>query len=64
MTTTWQHDGHAYTLVSGDFRCRVWRSMGTWQAIVSRRGDEAVAYQFDTLDEAKAWCEKLLTERR
>ncbi len=68
MTTnpTWTHDptDDAYTLISGDIRCRVWRALGSWQAIVSQHGDATAAYNFLTVEEACAWCERLVTERR
>ena len=63
MTTppTWTHDAgdNAYTLHSGDNRCRVWyTSMGNWAAIISRRGDATAAYNFATAEAAQTWCEK------
>ena len=62
----WQHDttDHAYTLITGDMRCRVWHTLGNWQAILSQRGDATAAYNFKTAEEAKTWCEKLVGERR
>jgi hypothetical protein len=62
----WQPDpaGEAYTLISGDIRCRIWRTMGTWNAIVSQRGDATAAYKFETADAARRWCEKLIEERK
>jgi hypothetical protein len=62
----WEPDPgrEAYTLIAGDIRCRVWRTMGTWDAIVSQRGDATAAYKFETADAARAWCEKLLEERQ
>ncbi len=68
MTTPppWEPDeaGDAYTLSSGDIRCRIWRTMGTWQALVSQRGDATAAYQFATVEAAQAWCEGIIAERR
>ncbi len=58
------HTDHAYTLITGDIRCRVWRTLGNWQAILSQRGDATAAYNFKTAEEAKTWCEKLVAERR
>ncbi len=62
----WQHDAtdDAYMLSSDDIRCRVWRTRGSWQAIVSQRGDATAAYNFPTAEEACAWCERLVVEGR
>jgi hypothetical protein len=66
----WQPDpaGEAYTLISGDIRCRVWRrpegTRGSWNAIVSQRADATAAYKFETADAAQAWCEAIMGERR
>jgi hypothetical protein len=65
-TPHWQPDaaGDAYTLIAGDIRCRVWHTQGSWNAIVSQRGDATAAYKFETADEARRWCERLIVERR
>jgi hypothetical protein len=55
--------GEAYTLIAGDIRCRVWRTLGTWNAIVSQRGDATAAYKFDTAEAAQAWCEQQVAGR-
>jgi hypothetical protein len=62
----WQPDpaGEAYTLISGDIRCRVWHMLGTWNAIVNQRGDATAAYAFETAEAAQAWCETIMGERR
>ncbi len=57
----WTHDptDNAYTLHSGDNRCRVWQHIsGSWAALVSRRGEATAAYTFETAEAAMAWCEK------
>ena len=69
MTTsgaTWVHDpaDNAYTLIQGDIRCRVWHTRDSWNAILSHRGDATAAYSFNTAEEAQAWCERLVTERK
>ena len=66
ISSSWQHDptDDAYTLISDDVRCRVWRTLSTWQAIVSRRGDATAAYNFKTVQDACAWCERLMAERK
>jgi hypothetical protein len=56
--------GDAYTLIAGDLRCRVWRTPGSWSAIVSQRGDATAAYKFETADAARAWCEEIIKERQ
>jgi hypothetical protein len=38
--------------------------MGTWQAIVSYRGDATAAYNFATVEDACAWCERLMADRK
>ena len=62
----WQHDttDQAYILISGDIRCRVWHTRGSWQAIVSQRGDATAAYNFPTAEDACTWCERLVAERK
>ncbi len=68
MTTppTWTREpaGWAYTLHSGDNRCRVWRTGETWSAIVSQQGSTASGYNFQTAEEAKAWCEVRIAEQK
>ncbi len=61
----WKHDASndAYTLSSGDVRCRVWRTLGSWQAIVSHRGDATTGSNFATVVAACAWCEQRVAER-
>ena len=69
MTTppTWTRDpaGWAYTLHSGDNRCRVWRtSHDRWAAVISQRDASTAASNFQTVEEAKAWCEKRIAEQK
>ncbi len=69
MTTppTWTYDAsdNAYTLISGNVRCRVWyTSMGNWAAVTSDRGMTSAAYSFATADEAKAWCEQQMAKEQ
>lgn len=56
---TWTHDvtGEVYTLIRADIRCRVWRTMDTWHALLSQRGDATDACNFKTAEEACARCE-------
>ncbi len=64
---TWVYDPptQAYRLIAGMYRCTVRRmTSGQWLAVVSRQGQGADAYSFDTLVEAQAWCEAQLAERR
>ncbi len=49
---------------AGCASARVWRTLGTWQAILSRRGDATAAYNFKTVEDACAWCERLMAERK
>ncbi len=65
-TPTWTPDetGQVYTLISADIRCRVWRTRDAWNAILSQRGDATAAYNFTTVAEACAWCERLVAERQ
>ncbi len=61
--TTWTYEpgGWAYTLVSGDYHCRVWRERpGTWHAIVLDHATSSGAHDFSTAEEAQAWCEEQL----
>jgi hypothetical protein len=62
----WQPDltDDAYTLISGEIRCRVWRMRGSWNAVVSQRGDATAAYDFETAEAAQAWCEAIMGERQ
>ncbi len=64
----WVHDpaDQAATLIQGDTRCRVWYTPTTesWAALISVQGDATAAYSFPTPEEAKAWCEAQLAERR
>ncbi len=56
----WTHNpaDNAYTLMRGDIRCRVWQTtLGNWGAAINRRGVATAAYNFETADEAKTWCE-------
>ncbi len=67
MTTkpTWTHGDDAYTLISGDIRCRVWRTtLGNWGAAISRRGVATAAYNFETPEAAKTWCEHQVAQAR
>ncbi len=55
----------AATLIQGEVRCRVWRTAGgTWAALISVRGDATAAYSFPTREQAQAWCEAQIAERR
>ena len=65
-TPAWTPDetGQVYTLISADIRCRVWRTGDAWNAILSQRGDATAAYNFTTVAEACAWCERLVAERQ
>jgi len=60
----WKHDAanNAYMLAKGDFRCRVWRVLGAWQAIVSYRGEAITGYNFATAEGAVGWCEIQMAE--
>jgi hypothetical protein len=63
----WEYDARTqvYRLVSGSYRCTVRRMTGgQWLAVISWQGQGADAYSFDTPDEAQAWCEAQLAERR
>ena len=63
----WHEDAadQAATLIQGDVRCRVWRTTAaTWAALISVHGDATAAYSFPTRQEAQAWCEAQLAERR
>jgi hypothetical protein len=67
MTTasTWTHDtgANAYTLIQGEYRCHVWRTrFDTWAAAVNYRGTSSASYNFETAEEAKAWCEQQVTK--
>jgi hypothetical protein len=64
MTTppAWTHDAgdNAYTLISDNVRCRVWyTSLDTWAAaFFMHYGTSRAVYGFNTIEEAKAWCEQ------
>ncbi len=62
----WKFDAanYAYTLVTGDIRCRVWPMLGDWQAIVSCRGEATSGYNFPTAEAACAWCEAQVGKQR
>ena len=63
----WGYDAveQAATLIAGDGRCRVWRTAAdTWAALISLHGDATAAYSSAPRQEAQAWCEQQLTERR
>ncbi len=67
MTTppVWTREpaGWAYTLHSGDVRCRVWRTThDSWAAVINQRDDSTAAYNFKTAEEAMAWCEAHVKE--
>ena len=67
MTTApaWTHDtgDNAYTLLTGDSRCRVWfTSLDTWAAACMHHGTSRAVYGFKTTEEAKAWCEQQVTK--
>ena len=64
--TDWNHDttNDAYTLSSVDIRCRVWRMLGSWNAILSHRGDATAGYNFKTVEDACTWCEAQIAERK
>ncbi len=62
---TWTHDAgdNAYTLLTGDGRCRVWfTSLDTWAAAFMYRGTSSAAYNFKTAEDAKVWCEQQVTK--
>ena len=65
-TPQWVPDpgSQAYTLINGDFRCRVWPAFVTWSALVRHRGVTTTALDFNTIDEACAWCEARVAERQ
>ncbi len=62
----WKLDAgnNAYTLAQGDIRCRVWRMLGAWQAIVSCRGEAVNGYNFSSVEAACAWCEAQVNAQR
>ncbi len=63
----WGYDAveQAATLIAGDVRCRVWRTAADrWAALISLHGDATAAYSCATRQEAQAWCEQQLMERR
>ena len=54
---------HAATLIAEPYRCRVWyTTLGNWAAVISHHGIATAAYNFPTLEEAKAWCEAQVTD--
>ena len=61
----WKQDAinDAYPLSSGDSRCRVWRMLGAWQAIVSHCGEATTGYNFKTVEDACAWCEAQIADQ-
>ncbi len=62
---TWTHDAgdNAYTLIRGEYRCRVWCTrFETWAAAFRYRGTSSASYNFTTVEEAKAWCEGQVTK--
>jgi hypothetical protein len=64
---TWTHDltDNASTLIAGDVRCRVWLvTLGTGAAVVIHHGISTAAYNFVTLEDAKAWCAAQVGGRR
>ncbi len=65
-TPEWTQEppGWAYTLINSGIRGRVWHRMGKWEAIVSEHGGYLSAGDFRTAEEAKAWCEERIAERR
>ena len=63
----WNHDAtnDTYTLISGDIRCWVWCSRGIrWNANVSQHGDVLTVYKLRTVEDAKAWCEAQIAQRK
>ncbi len=63
----WHYDPteKTYTLIVGEFRCRVWHStIGGWAAVVSRAGRDIASYNFVAHTEAKAWCELQMAAQR
>ncbi len=63
----WVHDPaeQAATLIQGEVRCRVWQTAsGSWATLISVHGDATAAYSFATREQAQAWCEAQLAERR
>ena len=61
----WDYDARtqAYRLVRGSYRCTVRRTAtAQWLAVISRAGQGADAYSFDTQADAQAWCEARVAE--
>ncbi len=57
MDWTYDATDNAYTLLRGDARCRVWyTSLENWAAACMHRGTSSAAYNFTTVEDAKAWC--------
>ena len=56
----------AATLIQGDARCQVWYTptAASSAALISVHGDATAAYNFASAEEAQAWCEAQLAERR
>jgi hypothetical protein len=63
----WRHDAtnDTYTLTVGNIRCFVWRSRGRrWNANVSQHGVVHSVYKLRTAEDAKAWCEAQIAQRK
>ena len=63
----WRHSAQGQTnvLTVDLYRCLVWHTTrGTWGAVVNGAGTSTAAYNFDTADEAKAWCEQQVAQER
>ena len=64
----WHYDPteNTYTLIVGESRCRVWyaTTLGTWGAVISRRGVATASYSFATPEHAQHWCEQQIAAQR
>ena len=57
--------GPTYVLITTSHRCLVWQTTrGPWGAVVNHAGTSTAAYNFDTADAAKAWCEQQVAYER
>ena len=63
MDWTYDPADNAYTLIRDGVRCRVWfTSLDNWAAACMHRGTSSAAYNFKTVEDAKAWCEAQVTQ--
>ena len=63
----WHYDPteKTYTLIVGEYRCRVWHStIGDWAAVISRAGVATASYSFASPEQAQRWCEQQLAAQR